>query len=730
MEIRTISTGIILTFLSITICCGQQKMKEENYHKRIEEIVSKMTIEEKIEQLSGMGRTNNEFGDPNVLTFGTKGNKRVGIPDLIMGHGITGVRSGRDASTHSTYFCSPIAIACSWDTDLYYRVGTAIAKEMRALGQNLSLGPPVNIIRHPFGGRNWEFFSEDPYLTSRMIVPFVKAMQSNGIICGPKHFMANNQELNRFDINNVIDERTLNEIYLPAFKAAVKEGGALNIMASYNRVNGTFMCENKYFLTDILRNKWGFKGFVLSDFGQGVRSTFGAINAGLNVEMFNKKYYGESLIQAVKNGEIAEKRIDELLGEKLYAMMKIGMFDKDYPTFSKSIVHSEENQNIALEVARKSPVLLKNEAQTLPLNISEIKTVAVIGPNAKNFMKKGNPNYADYLQGGGSGRVYYYPDAILTPYNEIKKIVGSKVNVLYAQGCNAPNTNDTTGNINLLKEALSIASKVDKVILVMGLSGANESEGKDKITAGLPNEQKLLIEQILKTNPNVILTLVAGSYIEMESWYKQVSAILFCPYAGERMAEGIAEILFGKYSPEGKLAISYPFSAKDYPVESLYKGKGFSVGGNPNIYSEGIYVGYRYFEKQKVNVQYPFGYGLSYSTFNFSNLQMPDVLKEDSLQVSFTLNNTGKYVASEVVQLYINPQNPKVDRPVKELKGFAKVSLKPGQSQVIKLTLGKDCFAYYDVISHNWKTDPGKYMIMIGASSADIQLRKEIILNQ
>lgn len=730
MKIRTISTVIILTFLTITICWGQEKAEEEKYHKHISEILSKMTTEEKVGQLSGMGRSNNAFGDPNVRTFGTKGNERAGIPDLIMGHGITGVRSGRDASTHSTYFCTPFAIACSWDTDLYYRVGIAIAKEMRALGQNLCLGPSVNIIRHPLGGRNWEFFSEDPYLTSRMIVPFVKALQSNGIICGPKHFMANNQELNRHDINNLIDERTLNEIYFPAFKAAVKEGGALNIMASYNRVNGTFMCENRYFLTNVLRNQWGFKGFVLSDFGFGVRSTFGAVNAGLNVEMYSKKYYGESLLQAVKNDEIAEKRIDELLADKLYAMMKIGMFDKDYPTYPLSTVHSEEHQKLALEVARKSPVLLKNEVKILPLIASKIKTLAVIGPNAKNFMKTGDPNYADYLQGGGSGRVYYFPEAIVSPYNEIKKIAGSKVNVLYAQGCNTPNKKDTTGNTNLMKEALSIAAKADKVVLVMGFSGANESEGSDRKNAELPKEQKLLIEQILNINPKVILTLITGSYIEMGSWSKQVPAILFCPYAGERMAEGIAEILFGKYSPEGKLAISYPFNAKDYPAEAIYTGKGFSEGGNSNVYREGIYVGYRYFEKQKKNVQYPFGFGLSYSTFNYSNLQMPVVVKEDSLQVSFILKNSGKYIASEVVQLYVNQQNPKVDRPDKELKGFVKVTLKPGQSQVVKLTLGKDCFAYYDVISHNWKTDTGKYMVMIGNSSADIRLMKEILLNQ
>ncbi len=717
--------SLILSLNSVH--CQSKIDNDKELQKRILAIISRMDLKEKVAQLSGMGKTRNEFGDLNVPAFGTSGNQRVGIPDLIMGHGITGVRPGRDTTAHATYFCTSFAMACTWDTDLYGRVAAAMAKEMRAIGQNLNLGPTVNIIRHPLGGRNWETYSEDPYLTSRMVVPFVKAMQSYGVICGPKHFLANNQETNRFDINNVIDERTLNEIYLPAFKSAVQEGGALNIMASYNRVNGTFMCENKYYLTDVLRRKWGFKGFVLSDFGYGVRSTLGATNAGLNVEMHNTKFYGGSLIQAVKNGEISEKKIDSLLTDKLYAMMKIGMFDKDYPTFPSSIVHCDEHQKIALEVARKAPVLLKNEAQTLPLVASGLKSIAIIGPNAKNYLK-GDLNYAHYLQGGGSGRVYYFKDAILTPYDEIKKMVGSKINVLYAQGCNSPNLTDTTGNGAMMKEALSVASKADKVILVLGFSGSNETEGFDRKTANLPAEQKNLIEQILKVNPKVVLNIIAGCYVEMEDWYKQVPAILFCPYAGEKTAQGLADILFGKYSPQGKLPITYPYHANDYPQDALYTGKGFSECGNSNIYSEGIFVGYRYFDKQNMKVQYPFGYGLSYTSFEYSNLQVSNGIKNDSIHVSFSVKNNGKYLGSEIAQLYVSELNPTVDRAPKELKNFTSITLKPGQVQYVSMSILKESLGYYDILTHNWKTNAGNYKLLLGSSSRDVRLSSDLLV--
>ncbi len=576
--IRLVSTLLVLTFLILPLSCSTKQNKHTLQEKEtsIINLISKMTLEEKIEQLSGMGVTNNEFGD-NVTRFGTKGNTRLRIPDLIMGHGITGVRTGRDRNTHATYFSTPIAIGCTWDTDLYYELGVAMAKEMRAFNQNLNLGPTLNIIRHPLGGRNWECFSEDPYLISRLIVPYSKAMQENGIISGPKHFMANNQEHNRFDINNIVDQRTLREIYLPAFKAAVMEGGALNIMGSYNRLNGTFMCENEYYLTNVLRDEWGFKGFVLSDFAYGTRSTHQSVRAGMNVEMNNKKYYGESLIAAVNSKEISEDRIDELLYEKLFAMFKVGMFDENYPTYLKSIVHSSDHQEIALEVARKAPVLLKNEKGILPINSTKVKSIAVIGPNAQRFPNytpyKGD--YAYYLQGGGSGRSYYFEESVISPYSGIKSAADKNTEIYYAQGCRSSYEGDTSNDSALISEAVKLAKKVDVVVLAMGLNGFYESESRDRKHAYFPGKQLELIKRITIANPNVVLLTIAGSYIDLSEIHDSIPAILFCPYSGEKIGQGIAEILFGKINPEGKLPISYPLSISQYPEGSIYKGKPF-----------------------------------------------------------------------------------------------------------------------------------------------------------
>ena len=722
MKIKITIEAFLFFILTGTGYC-QTTLVVSNYQKEIKELISGMTLDEKIAQLGGMGAIKNEFGDLNVRAFGTKGNSRIRIPDLIMGHGITGVRPGRDTSARATYFCTPFAIASTWDADLYGKVGIAMAKEMRALGQNLNLGPTLNIIRHPLGGRNWECFSEDPYLISRLIVPYVKSMQSNGIISGPKHFMANNQETNRFDINNVVDDRTLNEIYFPAFRAAVEEGGSLNIMASYNRVNGTYMCENKYYLTDILRKKWGFKGFVLSDFSYGVRSTHGSVNAGLNVEMHNTKFYGESLVQAVKNGEIPVERIDELLAEKLYAMFKVGMFDPTYPTYPKSVIHCDEHQQISLEVARKSPILLKNEGNTLPLTGVKIKSIAVIGPNSVNFTSKNDPNYASYLQGGGSGRCYYFYDAIVSPLEGIKRHAGEKHMVSYAGGCMAPNATDTTGNEALLHEALSIASTADVVILVAGLSGFNETEGKDRKNAFLPESQIRLIEEITKVNSNIVLVMIAGSYIEFGKWIDRIPAVLFCPYSGEKIGNGIGEILFGKYCPEGKLPFSYPFRAKDYPASSLFSGKEFSSEPVSNVYSEGIYVGYRYFAKQNIDVRYPFGYGLSYTNFEYTDLTIPNTFTSDSIQIFMHIRNAGKFKGTEIVQLYISENRPLTDRPVKELKGFTKISLDRGENKTIRFVMKKSDFSCYDPELHAFKVNPGFYTISIGSSSEDIKAK-------
>ncbi|WP_111708564.1 glycoside hydrolase family 3 C-terminal domain-containing protein [Lutibacter citreus] len=729
----------LVLFFSCTEVNGQQNYKDANTkpEDRAKDLISKMTLEEKVAQLNGLGNGHGVFGDKKAGVFGTKGNEKLGIPTLVMGHGITGVRSGRDVSVKSTYMLAPIGIAATWDTELYSRASVAIAKEMVALGQNLNLGTTLNIIRHPLGGRGWECFSEDPYLTAQLGVEHVKAMQANGIISGPKHFVANNQEQNRHDINNVLEERTLREIYLPAFKTAVVEGGALNIMAAYNRVNGTFMCENKWLLTDILRDEWGFKGFVLSDFGKGVQSTVPTALAGMNIEMSSAKWYGSKLVAAVNNGEIKESIIDKLVYDKLFTMFKMGLFDNKWKQ-PKEVVHSQEHQNIALEVARKSGVLLKNKNNVLPLALKKGNKLAVIGPNAKRYV---GGVYSEFLQGGGSGGCYYFEDAVTNPVDEIAKIA-NVMEVSYARGCHIelkkkqkkieaktlmPDALDLADvkkdDKQLTKEAVELAEKSDQVILVVGITGSQESEGRDRKSTRLPENQEKLINEVTKVNKNVIVVMVGGSYFDTSSWIDKVNGVINYFYCGEKLSQAMAEVLFGKVNPSGKLPISYPKSASQYPKGSIFQGGKYKEKKESNIYSEGIFVGYRYFNKNKEEMRFPFGYGLSYTNFKYSKLK---VKKGKIVEVSFTIKNTGKISGDEIAQLYIHDKESSVPRPIRELKGFKRVSLKAGESKKVHITLKDDAFAFWSPTKKDWTVEPGEFDIQIGVNSRDIKLSKII----
>lgn len=706
---------------------------------RTEDLLNRMTLEEKVAQLGGIGRGQGEFGDVIAGIFGTAGNERLGIPQLVMGHGITGVRSGRDENIHSTYMMTPIGIAASWNTDLYQKAAAAVAQEMKALNQDLNLGTTLNIIRHPLGGRNWECFSEDPYLTARLGVAYVQTIQENGIICGPKHFVANNQERHRFDINNVVNERTLREIYLPAFKAAVMEGGALNIMGAYNRLNGTFMCENSWLLTDVLRKEWGFKGFVLSDFGNGVQSTIPAARSGMNVEMHAPKFYGEKLIAAVEVGALEASMVDQLLREKLYVMFKMGLFDTR-PIVSRDIVHSDAHKQIALEVAREAAVLLKNEDAILPLDRTAIKKLAVIGPNAKR--SDDHPTYY-YMQGGGSGRTYHFPDAINDPADEIAVLV-PQTEVVYAQGCKVTVKDRATGeeiepdnvalakakeaeNKRLIAEAVEVAKRTDAVVLIVGLHGGVETEGWDRKHANLPGAQGELVKQVAAANPNTVVVLTGGSFIDLSEWIDDVKGVIYHFYCGEKIGQAMAEVLFGEVNPSGKLPFSFPKSIAQYPEGSILTyPEGYSKSKVSNMYTEGIFVGYRYFDKQEEEMRYPFGYGLSYTNFSYSKLKV----KKSGIvtDVSAVIKNTGVVSGEEIVQLYVSDKVSSVPRPLRELKGFKRVSLKPGESKKVEFSLGDEAFAFWSPTSKQWTVEPGEFSIEMGASSRDLKLSEVIVL--
>jgi len=725
---------LIVIFMMASTLVGQSQQKK--YSKHIMDMISKMSLKEKTEQLHGFGIGKDMFGDKGVIFFGTAGNEKVGIPKLIMGHGITGVRTGRDKTVNATYFCTPIAIGCTWDVGLYEKVGVAVAKEMRALGQNLNLGPTLNVIRHPLAGRTWECYSEDPFLIKSLIPPYVKSMQSNGIICGPKHFVANNQDDFRTNINNVIDIRTLNEIYFPGFKAAVQQGGALNIMSAYNRVNGTFMGEQKFLLDEVLRNQWGFKGFVLSDFGSGTRSTHGSIEAGMNVEMHSGVYYKEKLIKAVENKEIPMARIDELLAQKLYAMEQIGMFSENYISFPKEIVHSEEHQNIALEVARKSVVLLKNKDNILPLDATQSHKIAVIGPNAfrnPNYPINNKSEYAYYLQGGGSGRTYYFAKDVISLTKGIQNLVNDKAEVSSCLGVSLATTGfNAKKHRDYLKiddkefsKAIGIAKNADYVILSVGLNGFLESEGRDRKSYQLPENQRKLISEVSKLNKKVILVISSGSTVDITAYEPYCDAILYNPYAGEKVGQGAAEVIFGKKNPEGKLPLTWVKDIVSYPKGSIFTEGGYYKTKKSNIYKEGVFVGYRYFDKSPQAILYPFGFGLSYTNYKYSNIKTKKV-GDNRYQILFTIKNRGKMDGVETVQLYIKDTNASVDRPIKELKGFRKVVLKEGESKQVSIEIQPEDFAFYNQDINKWTIEKGDFEILIGRSSQDIQLKTTI----
>lgn len=731
--------GLILgSLLNLSCKDRASKHKIDQFTKSdqfADSLISKLSLEQKVSLLHGMGGGDSEFGDLDIPFFGIGGNEQHNIPPLYMGHAITGVRSGRDTTKHATYFKSPIAMGCSWDVDLYFEVGVAIAKEMRALGQDLNVGPTMNIIRHPFGGRNWESYSEDPYLTSRLAVPFVKALQSNGIICGPKHFVANNQETNRFDINNEIDERTLREIYLPAFKAAVVEGGALNIMGAFNRVNGSYMCHNKYLLDDVLRGEWGFNGFALSDFSRGIKDTKKAVDARMNVEMHRPKFYGEPLVKEVKAGNISEQRIDTLLKDVLRVMHHMDLFNRNRYENQNSI-HSAEHIQLSRKVAQSAPVLLKNKEKLLPLNIETISSVAVIGPNAKRFpsISEKHINYANYLQGSGSGRSFYYHNTVVEPYIGFVNAVHENITISYAQGCRTPDffSSDSAHIIDddkenkLIAEAVSIAKKSEIAIVYAGLSGFNEIEGWDRVSANLPGQQDKLIQEVSKVNPNTIVVLVSGGYVNIAPWINDVKALLYVPYCGEQIGNGIADILTGKVTPSGKLPFTWPFSIDDYPKSSLFTGGPFSKEKISNVYSDGIFVGYRWFDIENIPVQYPFGHGLSYTRFNYSDLNILSGTLPIKVEVNVT--NSGHVEGAEIVQLYVSDPESDIEKAVKELKAFDKIQLKPGESKKVVFELSEEGFSHYSVSQKEWVIDKGEFLIEVGTSSRDIRLIKSVVL--
>jgi len=646
-----------------------------------------MTIEEKAAFLSGKGE------------WQTRDFERLGIPSIFCSDGPHGIRKqagagdhlGLNASLPATCFPTAATIANSWDEELGETLGETLGEEAMAEGVNVLLGPGLNIKRSPLCGRNFEYFSEDPYLAGKMAASYVRGIQSQGVYACPKHFAVNSQELRRMAMNAVIDERTLREIYLTGFEIAVKEGKAKTIMSAYNEVNGVYANENKHLLNDILRDEWGFDGIVITDWGASNDHALG-VAAGSNLEMPNPGLdSARELIAAVESGKIKMEDLDARVDELLDAVLTLyvnaqGKSDE----FDKNAHHQ-----IARRAASESAVLLKNEGNTLPLKAGT--KVAVIGDFA--FV----PRY----QGAGSSLVN--PTKIET----ISEMISSYD--LQVVGMSRGYSRNGSEDVVTKKEALDIAAKADVVLYFFGLNEDSESEGMDRTHMRIPQNQINLLQELGQVNPNLVGVISAGSAIEMP-WHHYLKAMLHCYLNGQAGAGAVLDILMGKVNPSGKISETIPRRLEDTPAYRYYPSQ-----ERTSEYRESLYVGYRYYDTAKVPVLYPFGFGLSYTSFEYSDIKVTDE------KVSFTIKNTGSYDGAEVAQLYVGLPSAKVFRPEKELKGFVKVYLKAGESKEVSIAFDDKTFRYFNVKTNKWEVEDGNYQIMIGASSADIKLEANIM---
>lgn len=656
---------------------------------KYEKIINKMTLEEKASLCVGKDYWHSQ----NI--------ERLEIPNITMSDGPHGLRVqkkeadnlGINESEISTCFPASSTVANTWNKEMAYSLGKALGEEATYEDVDIVLGPAINIKRSPLCGRNFEYFSEDPYLTGIMGTEYVKGLQANGVGACVKHFAVNNQENRRRTINAVVDERTLREIYLKAFEMIVKQANPLSVMSAYNKLNDRYCTENKELL-DILKKEWKFNGIVITDWGAENDRVEGLI-AGNELEMPGGRGDGvDEIVNAVKENRVSEQYLDEIVDRILDVTFKVNK-RKKIEKYDR-----EEHHRIALSIAEEAVVLLKNEEEILPLKKQKI---ALIGDMAKN------PRY----QGAGSSTINPYK--LENAYDCLKQ---ENIQFEYAKGYGRIETQEDE---EYRKEAVKIAKENDIVVIFAGLTENYESEGMDRTTLELPKNQNNLIEEISKVNSNIVIVLSNGSPITMP-WKDKVKAIITGYLGGEAGGKAIVNCLLGKVNPSGKLTETYPNCLEDTPCFKNYSGTEASVE-----YQEAIYVGYRYYDKNNTNVLYPFGYGLSYTNFEYSDLKINK--SKENIEVSFKIKNIGNIEGKEIAQLYISEQNPNIFKAKKELKGFEKVDLKPNEEKKIKITLTSDDFSYYNVETKKWSVEEGKYNILIGKSSRNIVLQQEIFVD-
>ncbi len=661
---------------------------------RLADLLSRLTLEEKIDMLGG------------VEGFCIRPNERLGIPKIKMSDGPLGVRNYGEA----TAFPAGIAMAATWNPGLMSKVGEMVGREARSKGVHIMLSPGLNIHRAPMCGRNFEYFGEDPYLAGRMAVAYVQGVQSQGVVATVKHFAANNQEYGRHRVSSDMDERTLQEIYLPAFRAAVVEGKAGAVMSAYNLLNGVYCSSNAHLLNDILKGQWKFDGLVMSDWGA-AHDGIASLNAGLDLEMPSGKFMNrETILPALQTGHIMESAIDDKIRRLLRVMFRFGFFDRDQ--VDRTIpLYPAESRKAALQAAREGIVLLKNEDGLLPLDRAAEQTIAVIGPTA----------FPPVTGGGGSSRVT--PFQAVSFLEGIARAAGEKIKVLYHPGPKiaGPLVKDTALSQQLIAESGKIASLAEVVVLCLGFNQDTEQEGADR-PFDLPREQRLLLEEVAGANRKVIVVLTAGGNVKMADWLDRVKAVIHTWYPGQEGGTALAEILFGDINPSGKLPVSFERRWEDNATYNSYYD---DDKDNRVRYAEGIFLGYRHYDKNHIEPLFPFGYGLSYTTFEYSNLRLEPkrISPGQKIKVSFDIKNTGKREGAEVAQLYIRDVESSEPRPVKELKGLAKVFLKPGAMTRVEVELGESELSFYSANKNKWIAEPGEYEVMVGRSSADIKLR-------
>jgi beta-glucosidase len=663
-------------------------------------MISKLTLEEKIELLGGVD---------NMFTWPMPS---ISLPQFKMSDASVGVRTWGP----TTAYAGGAALAATWDTDFARKLGESLGRDACARNVNFLLGPGVNISRSPLSGRNFEYLSEDPFLNAALVVPFIEGVQSQGVAATVKHFALNDQEFNRHNASADVDERTMREIYLPAFEAAVTKAHVDAVMNSYNLVNGVHATQNDFLNLKLLKGEWGFQGVLMSDW-DATYDGVAAVNNGLDLEMPSPKFMNaKNLVPAVQSGQVKESTIDEHLLRLFRTELRYGWTDR--PQFDPAnSTYSIADRPVALKGALESITLLKNEGNLLPLDPHKVKSIAIIGPDA----------FPAVTGGGGSSEAHAFePVSIVAG---IADLLGPDVHIFYCAGIP-----DGPGQKELV-------AKADAVILSVGFSAATEREGADR-TFTLPPGEDALIETVAAINPRTIVTITAGGGVDTSRWLDKVPVLVHTWYPGQEGGTAVAQVLFGQHNPEGKLPVSFDRSWEQNPSSKWYSGDQkdnttlhtIGADGQPKDYTiehikygDKLMVGYRYWTTTGKHPLFPFGFGLSYTTFKFSNLAVPaSAASGSAVNVSFDVTNAGSVAGAEVAQLYVSDPSAQVDRPERELKGFAKVRLDPGETRHVTLSLDQRAFSYWDEPAHRWIVDPGKFIIRVGDSCENTPLQADI----